>query len=493
MLYTVIADPRPTGSKSSFWRSGRFCLAAALLLVAAGASAGAQEKPASPSPPSYSLPQYEEDWTFLSKSSAEKDSWDPLKFIPLSDDKSAFVSLGGEIRETYERFHNTNFGLSLQDSNGYLLQRYLLHADFHGGPRFRFFGELSSSLENGRTGGPRRVVDENKLDVHQGFFDFALLTPSPGGSTLLVRIGRQEMTYGSGRLVALREGANVPLSFDGIRVSLHSTGWQLDGFATRPVQNNSGVLDDPPQHDFGFWGVYGSHTLRSGKATPNLDLYYLGVNRKHVVYNQGAGQEERHTLGARFWGQHKAVSYDAEAMYQFGEFNSTTITAWRVAADSAYTFSTLRWHPRIGLAADVASGDRNSGNPDLQTFYAMFQSGSYSGRAQILGPSNTVRLESSIGLVFSERLTFSGGWGFYWRESVNDGLYGIAGNLIVPSNGVKSRYEGSRPIAQADWQFTRHLSAHVNYIYVFNAQFEEQSVHGTKNMSFISPWITYRF
>jgi hypothetical protein len=123
----------------------------------------------------------------------------------------------------------------------------------------------------------------------------------------------------------------------------------------------------------------------------------------------------------------------------------------------------------------------------------LFQSGTYSGRAQIFGPANTLRLEPSAGFSFSERVTLSMGWGFYWRQSVNDGLYGISGNLIVPSNGVNSRYEGSRPITQLDWQITRHLSAHANYIYVFNAPFEEQSVRGTKSLSYISPWITYRF
>ena len=37
---------------------------------------------------------------------------------------------------------------------------------------------------------------------------------------------------------------------------------------------------------------------------------------------------------------------------------------------------------------------------------------------------------------------------------------------------MKSRYEGSRPIVELDWQLTRHLSAHVNYIFVFNARFD---------------------
>ena len=50
-----------------------------------------------------------------------------------------------------------------------------------------------------------------------------------------------------------------------------------------------------------------------------------------------------------------------------------------------------------------------------------------------------------------------------------------------------------RPTVQIDWQLTRHLSAHVNGIYAFNGRFEERSVHATPTMSYVSPWVTYRF
>jgi hypothetical protein len=450
-----------------------------------------QQAPETPARPLYPLPRYNEDWSYLSDASRRNDFWDPLKYVPLSSGENVFLSFGGEIRETYERFHNTNFGLSPQDPGGYFLQRYLLHVDLHGGPRVRFFGELSSSLENSRTGGPRLVIDEDKLDVHQGFVDVLLARPTEN-SSVSVRVGRQEIAFGSGRLVALREGTNVPLSFDGARLTVHAFTWQIDGFATRPVQTNPGIFDDAPQHDFAFWGVYGTHSL-PGPGKPALDVYYLGLDRKNAFYNQGAAHEVRHTVGVRLWGQHGRWSYDDEAMYQFGKFGSGRIDAWRVAADHAFMFPSVRWHPRLALATDIASGDHNPATLNLQTFNSLFQSGTYSGRAQILGPDNTIRVEPSLALMFSEHLTLSSGWGFYWRESVNDGLYGIAGNLIVPSKGVKSRYEGSRPIAELDWQVTRHLSAHLNYIFVFNARFEEQSVHGTKSMSYMSPWITYRF
>ncbi len=151
--------------------------------------------------------------------------------------------------------------------------------------------------------------------------------------------------------------------------------------------------------------------------------------------------------------------------------------------DASHLVADAVWSPRLGLVLDVASGDKNPADPDLQTFNALFQSGTYSGRAQLLGPSNSIRLEPSVMLAPVRHVLVSAGWGFYWRQSAYDALYSISRQVIVPSNGVTDRYEGSRPTVQIDWQLTRHLSAHVNCIYAFNGQFEEQSVHATPTMS----------
>jgi len=436
----------------------------------------------------YPLPRYEEDWSLLSDPQKHTDRWDSIKFLPLSADRSVFLSLGGEARETYERFHNTNFGLSPQDPGGYLLQRYLLDADLHYRSRLGFFAELSSSLIKGGTGGPRPAIDEDRLDLHQGFLD--ILLRSRVHSSLTLRVGRQEMALGSGRLVALREGPNVPLSFEGASLLVSRASWKADAFLTRPVESRRGIFDDFAYTGSAFWGIYSSHRSPAGRVS--TDLYYFGLERERALFNQGIAEERRHTLGARIWQNVEGWTFDAEGMYQLGHFGSGTIRAWRLADDTAYRFSSIRLRPRIGLAADVSSGDRDPAHRNLETFNALFQSGTYSGRAQILGPDNTMRLEPNLGLSLGEGLTLSAGWGFFWRESVHDGLYGIAGNLIVPTRGVLSRYEGSRPTVQLDWQISEHLSAHVNYIYVFNAGFEEESVHGTRSMSFVSPWVTYR-
>ncbi len=437
----------------------------------------------------YPLPTYEEDWRAL-QGVARTDLWDPVKFVPLSADGTTSLSLGGEVRVTYERFGNPNFGLTPPDPAGYLLQRYLLHADVHVGSRVRVWTEFNSSLENGRIGGPRPVIDEDRLDLHQAFVDVTVGATGP--SAAILRVGRQEMALGSGRMYALREGPNVPLSFDGVRVIAHAGPWQLDGWAARPVDTTPGVFDDGSHHSFDVWGVYGSRVITRSRQSVGLDVYYLGLARDAAQFEQGTANETRHTFGARVW--HQGVwAYDAEAMFQAGRFGSGDIRAWRSVIEGSHLLADAVWSPRLGLVLDAASGDKNAADPNLQTFNAMFQSGTYSGRAQLLGPSNSIRFEPSVTFAPARQVLVSAGLGFYWRQSIYDALYGIPGQVVVPSNGVTDRYEGSRPTVQIDWQLTRHLSAHVNCIYAFNGQFEEQSVHATPTMSYVSPWVTYRF
>jgi hypothetical protein len=432
----------------------------------------------------YPLPTYDEDWQFLSDTSRHSDPWDIVKYVKLA--RGMFVSFGGEARETYERFCNQDFGLSVPSPNGYLLQRYLLHADIHLGSHLRLWTELNSSFENGRVGGPQPVIDVDKLDLHQGFVELGLIQRDR--VNVSVRTGRQEIAVGSGRLYALREGPNVPLSFDGVRAIAQTGAWRLDAWVARPVTTTPGIFDDSSHHEFSVWGAY---VTRTGVGHASVDAYYLGWDLQNTSFDKGVANELRHTVGARLW-RNGLWSYDFEGMYQFGRFGAGYIRAWRVVAEGSRGFAG-RWNPRVKIDFDVASGDRNRLSPNLGTFNSFFQSGEYSGRAQLLGPSNSIRLEPTLTLAPRRNVSVSTGWGFYWRESEQDGLYGIPGNLIVPSNGVPGHYEGSRPIVEVGWTLNPHLSLHFNYIFVFNGQFEERSVHATTTESYISPWITYRF
>src|SRR5580765_2035101 len=130
------------------------------------------------------------------------------------------------------------------------------------------------------------------------------------------------------------------------------------------------ALRDPDPHAK-FWGLYAVTPfplLPGGKA----DFYYLGLERDAAQFDQGTAREARHSVGTRLWGQHAGWDWNFEFVYQFGEFGDGAISAWTAASDTGFTFTNAAWSPRLGLKADVTSGDRNSNDRDLQTFNPLF-------------------------------------------------------------------------------------------------------------------------
>ncbi len=438
--------------------------------------------------PVYRLPRYEEDWSYRSDSATQNWFGRKLKYMPLRKAGKWYASMGGDARLMYERFTNPDFGASPEDKNGYWLQRYLIHADLHLGNAFRFFSQFKSAIELGRAGSPR-FFDEDDLDVHQAFLEVRFLQRE--ALAWMLRAGRQEMTYGSGRLVSLREGPNVPLSFDGVRSSLRLRAARIDLFITRPVATNRGIFDDGWEKGRTFWGGYGTQLLRFGQPV-QVDVYYLGIRNNTRRYDQGIGREIRHSCGGRLYGKHSGLRYDGEVIGQLGKFGESTIRAWRAATEVSYTFS-VRYSPQLGLKADIASGDRNPDDPDLQTFNALFQSGEYSGRAGILGPANAIELEPTGQLNLRKNLRLVGGWGFFWRESTRDGIYTIGSTLLNTGQFSRERFLGSRTTAELHWQATPQLSLHANYIYVFTSRFAEETPPPSGDLSYLGLWMAFGF
>jgi hypothetical protein len=81
------------------------------------------------------------------------------------------ISVGGQVREQYERFQHEEWGGETPDDNGYWLQRYMFHVDAQVWRGLRAYVELKSGIEVGRAGGPR-PPDEDQLDLHQAFRTF---------------------------------------------------------------------------------------------------------------------------------------------------------------------------------------------------------------------------------------------------------------------------------------------------------------------------------
>src|SRR6201996_8056118 len=196
----------------------------------------------------------EQNWSFLADPAKRIDFFDPAKYIRFGENPQLYLSLGFEYRIEYEYYDNWMFGAGPQDHSGYVMNRVMPHFDFHASSRFRLFSEFEFDYTDGRNGGPRPGIDEDRGDVHQSFIEIGPHVSSPRGMSL--RAGRQEVVFGTGRLFDNNEGPNVKLSFDGFRAIAQGGHARLDLFAMRPVENNVPWFADVPNHAQSVWGSY---------------------------------------------------------------------------------------------------------------------------------------------------------------------------------------------------------------------------------------------
>jgi hypothetical protein len=449
----------------------------------------AQVQDESPAPVrTYSLLRENDDWSFLADPSLHSDFWDPIKYIPLGC-KACYVSFGGEIREVFEQVGNDNWGKQPY-MNAFFLQRYMLQSDWHLGENFRVFVQLKSGLEDFRAGGAR-PIDEKRLDLESAFLEVGNTHKK---NWVVLRVGRQELNYGSGRLVSVREGPNVRQSFDGVKIRSKAGSWNIDAWAVRPDLDNAGFFDNAPNHQTAFWGLYATRPWRKGVS---FDTYYLGEDRQNATFDRGTATELRHSLGARISrpiaAKEPGWDFDDEAVLQLGSFGSDDIRAWTVASDQGYSLPNLPLKPRFSVKADISSGD-DPRTHTLGTFYPVFPLGNYFGVIADTGPGpvNFIDVHPRIQTQLPHAVSVSTDLVVQWRENLHDGVYAVPGFLLVPAGTSQARFVGYRPGVEVRWQIDRHAYLQADYGVFYAGQFLKEASPG-RNINYMEFWAGYKF
>jgi hypothetical protein len=370
--------------------------------------------------------RYDEDYSYL-KTDTTKNWYNKLKFSPLSKTRSSYISYGGEIRFQYFYSHNEGWGDELKDSDGYILSRFIAHADIHTSKHFRTFVQLQSSISVSRIS--PNPIDENPLEVHQAFFD---INNDPAKTNrFILRIGRQELLYGSQRLVSVRDGPNNRQSFDALRSIVITGKYKIELFSGHFVAARRNIFDDGFNRNVKFWGAY--IVRNKFPVIQNFDIYYLGLWKRNTVFDDGAGKERRHSIGTRLWNKKGNWQYDIEALYQFGKLAAKDIAAWTTSVNTSYKFNKAKLKPEIGIKTELISGDKKYGDVKLQTFNPLFPRGGYFGLAALIGPANLIDIHPSLSLNLSNKLDINVDYDIFWRFSRNDGLY--AANVALIYSG----------------------------------------------------------
>ncbi len=408
---------------------------------------------------------------------------------PQRSSREPLVTLGGEFRPFYEFYDGYNWGAGPEDKNGFYLQRLMLHMDLQMTSRARAFIELKSGVETGRVGGPR-PPDEDRLDVNQAFIDIRF--GARGDRHVTLRLGRHEMDYGDGSLVSYREGPNVRRGYDGPKVTVNLPSWQLDSFVVRPVETDPGIFDDGREKAQTFWGIYGSarKPMRGFRGRP--EVYYFGLKRDGVRYDQGTDRETRHTVGARANYKKGNLDYWFEGTLQFGSFGVGRIRAWKHVQVYGYTFDSARLRPRIGLNFAISSGDKNPRDPNLQTFHPLFPKGLYYGYIDNTGSLNAKVLHPSTTLQLSKRLSFRNEVFLFWRQRTTDGIYSQPGFLLRTGQHSDAHFVGTLGQLELAWRLDPHITAVIQTGRYWVGQYFRDTPPA-RDLTYLSAKVSYKF
>jgi hypothetical protein len=436
--------------------------------------------------PDFKPLRYDEDYHLLHNDSLHRDWYKKLKYLPITRSGSIFVSFGGDIRYQYFYVKNEDWGEAPKDNDGYILSRLLLHADFHVGDRFRIFVQTQSSQANGKLS--VSPVDDDPLEVHQAFADFALLAQPK--NKLTIRLGRQEMSFGSQRLVAVRDGPNNRQSFDAAKLIYDSKNFRADAFYSHYVQARDGIFDDKSIPEKKLWGSY--FVFRSVPVIQNVDVYYLGYERDRANFDDGAAKEQRHSTGTRLWGKISGWRYDAEAVYQFGKFGDTDISAWTASVNTGYRFSNWIAKPEIGLKGEFVSGDKKYDDGKLQTFNPLFPRGAYFGLAALIGPSNLIDAHPSVSFELSRNLDWTVDYDAFWRYSANDGLYAPNVSLIYSGRNSTSKDIGQQLSSDIVWNMNEFVYLRGEVTWFDSGKYLKETGPG-KNIFFAGVTLQFKF
>ena len=436
--------------------------------------------------PVFKLLRYDEDYYYLKNDSSKGYWYKSTKFQPISKNKSAYLSFGGEYRYQYFYFKNEGWGTLPKDKDGYILSRFLGHADLHAGKHFRTFVQLQSSLANGKiTSSP---VDENQLELHQVFAD-ALIHVSPQ-QKIIIRLGRQELMYGSQRLVAVRDGPNNRQSFDGAKLIYSTRKLQADAFFSHYVRSSRGIFDDGFNKNTKFWGVY--TVINKLPFLKNLDLYYLGLWKRAAIFDDGTAKETRHSFGTRIWNKIKNWEYDFEALYQWGKFGDGNISAWTISSNTSYSFREIKFTPLINLKTELISGDKNYDDGKLNTFNPLFPRGAYFGYAALIGPANLFDIHPSLAFSLTKTLRLTFDYDVFWRYSINDGIYGPSGVMIFSGKNTQSKYIGDQFATDIVYMPNNFLYFRGEFTW-FNAGSYLKEVNAGKDILFTGITMQFKF
>ncbi len=396
-----------------------------------------QKSPASPWPPISPIfqPFFELDYRKVDPPGEDRSLplLDEMKRIPLGE--NWLMATGGDLRYRHMVENNSRLKPILND---YDLFRARVFTDFWCHDDFRFYAEfLTAEIWNNNL--PPVLPDKDPADFLNLFADMKLLDWD--SAPVVFRLGRQELLYGSQRLISPLDWANTRRTFQGARLLHHGEQDNLDAFWVQPV------IPDPQgwswaETSCNFSGLWWTRKFDKDNSA---DLYALWYCNDKLFVEQGGTPLVRGnfvTLGSRTSGNHNDWLHDAEVALQLGTiYNDKPLTAGMATLGLGRHFTSLPTAPTAWVYYDYASGSDHFRQGPNNTFQQLFPFGHYYlGWTDLVGRQNIQSVSQQAHFYPMKWITFTVQHYNFWLASAGDALYFASGQPARLSKTASAGY-----------------------------------------------------
>ena len=341
------------------------------------------------------------------------------------------VGFGAEERVRMENRDNFDFNDAVKDSAVVTYQRLRFNAKAELPGKLELFAEamdLGMVYKN-----MARPAQSDRLDLHQAY---AAVKVKPFGRPLELKVGRQELKYGAGRLVWAAVWGNRINHFDAAVLKYKAGGLSADLIYGARVSYDETGWNDPNRHDI-LAGTY--VTYRKNKEAPVLEGYFLSN-----YDSSNMSTLNRRTIGLR--GQATlpgSVVCDLEIPYQFGKSARKKVSARAFHLDLSREFKRA-WSPRLAAAYNYASGDKKAADSVNNTFVPLFQAphDPY-GLMDFFRWQNMKEAALELSVKPAKALKLTAGTSYFWLAQNRDSWYDSSGKkLRTNAAGTAGAYVG---------------------------------------------------